>query len=135
MDQLRFGKSPFINPPESFWITSTPKTDYPTLNEDLKVDVAIISGRMVGITSAYLLTEEGLKIAVLETDRILLGTTAHTTAKLTSQHGLINNQVKSQMRAEKARQCSKSSVRKGCIALNQWCLTGVLPIRILKITY
>lgn len=109
MNNLRFGKTPFINPPESFWISSTPKTDYPTLVEDLKVDVAIIGGGMVGITTAYLLSEEGFKVAVLEADRILLGTTAHTTAKLTSQHGLIYAQIKRQMGAEKARQFAEAN--------------------------
>ena len=109
MGQLRSGKSPFINSPESFWISSTPKTNYPTLIEDLKVDIAIIGGGMAGITSAYLLMEDGLKVAVLEADRILLGTTAHTTAKLTSQHGLIYNQVKEQMGAEKARQYAEAN--------------------------
>ena len=109
MDQQRIGKSPFLNSPESFWIASTSKTDYPTLLEDLKVDVVIIGGGMAGITSAYLLTEDGLKVAVLEADRILLGTTAHTTAKLTSQHGLIYDQVKRQMGAEKARQYAEAN--------------------------
>lgn len=109
MTQLHFGKSPFLTPPESFWISSTPKTDYPALKEDLKVDVAIIGGGMVGITSAYLLANEGLKVAVLEADRILLGTTAHTTAKLTSQHGLIYAQVKRQMGAVKARQYAEAN--------------------------
>ncbi|KGK87802.1 (2Fe-2S)-binding protein [Desulfosporosinus sp. HMP52] len=97
------------NPPKSFWIASTPKTDYPTLNEDLKVDVAIIGGGMVGITAAYLLVEEGMKVAVLEADRILLGTTAHTTAKLTSQHGLIYKQLKDQMGSERAKQYANAN--------------------------
>lgn len=109
MDQLYFGKSPFLTPPQSFWISSTPKTNYPGLSDDLKVDVAIIGGGMVGITTAYLLTKEGLKVSVLEADRILLGTTAHTTAKLTSQHGLIYAQVKRQMGAEKARQYAQAN--------------------------
>ena len=94
---------------KSFWISSTPKTDYPTLVEDLRVDVAIIGGGMAGITSAYLLAEEGLKVAVLEADRILMGTTAHTTAKLTSQHGLIYAQVKRQLGAEQARQYAEAN--------------------------
>ncbi|MBC2728481.1 FAD-dependent oxidoreductase [Desulfosporosinus sp.] len=94
---------------ESYWIASTPKTNYPTLNEDMNVDVAIIGGGMAGITSGYLLSEDGLKVALLEADRILLGTTAHTTAKLTSQHGLIYDQVKRQMGAEKARQYAEAN--------------------------
>ncbi len=94
---------------ESFWISSTPETNYPALTDDLKVDVVIIGGGMTGISSAYLLAEEGLKVALLEADRILLGTTAHTTAKLTSQHGLIYAQTKQQMGAEKARQYAEAN--------------------------
>ncbi|SDG27567.1 FAD-dependent oxidoreductase [Desulfosporosinus hippei] len=66
MNQQSKANSTLQNPPKSFWIASTLMTDYPTLNEDLKVDVAIIGGGMVGITIAYLLAEEGLKVAVLE---------------------------------------------------------------------
>lgn len=94
---------------ESFWISSTPETNYPALTDDLKVDVVIIGGGMTGISSAYLLAEEGLKVALLEADRILLGTTAHTTAKLTSQHGLIYAQTKQQMGAEKAKQYAEAN--------------------------
>ncbi len=35
--------------------TSTGSTDYPTLKEDIKVDVAIVGGGLVGVTAAYLL--------------------------------------------------------------------------------
>ncbi|MGI1660123.1 MAG: FAD-dependent oxidoreductase [Desulfitobacterium sp.] len=89
--------------PPSYWIDSTPKTNYPSLREDIAVDVAIIGGGMAGISSAYLLTQEGLKVAVLEADHILQGTTGHTTAKLSSQHGLIYDQIIRQRGEEIAR--------------------------------
>jgi glycine/D-amino acid oxidase-like deaminating enzyme/nitrite reductase/ring-hydroxylating ferredoxin subunit len=89
---------------EPYWITSTDKTDYPALKEDIKVDVAIIGGGIVGITSAFLLKNKGLKVAVLEADRIAHGTTGHTTAKITSQHGLIYKKIISKFGEEKARQ-------------------------------
>ena len=73
-------------PPESLWIASAAKTNYPALGDDIKVDVAIIGGGITGITSGYILKREGLRVAVIEADRILQGTTAHTTAKITSQH-------------------------------------------------
>jgi len=34
----------FAKPPQSYWMASTPKANYPTLEEDIKVDVAIIGG-------------------------------------------------------------------------------------------
>lgn len=89
--------------PQSYWIASTNKTNYPELKYDINVDVAIVGGGMVGITTGFLLKKEGLKVAVLEADGILQGTTGHTTAKITSQHDLIYSHIKSQMGIDKAR--------------------------------
>jgi glycine/D-amino acid oxidase-like deaminating enzyme/nitrite reductase/ring-hydroxylating ferredoxin subunit len=94
----------FNKPPKSFWLDTTSQPNYPTLNEDLKVDVAIIGGGFVGISTAYLLSQLGVKTAVFEANRILQGTTGHTTAKVTSQHGLIYSKISSQMNVELAKQ-------------------------------
>jgi glycine/D-amino acid oxidase-like deaminating enzyme/nitrite reductase/ring-hydroxylating ferredoxin subunit len=94
----------FSKPPQSYWMASTPQTDYPSLKEDVKVDVAIIGGGMVGISCAFFLKQEGLKVAVIEADRILQGTTGHTTAKITSQHNIIYSKIKKQMGMELAQQ-------------------------------
>jgi len=88
----------------SFWLASTPATDYPALSADTTVDVAVIGGGMAGITAAYLLKQAGLTVAVIEADRILQGTTAHTTAKITGQHGLIYHRLKTSLGQTKARQ-------------------------------
>jgi FAD dependent oxidoreductase. len=71
----------FKKPPQSYWMASTSRTEYPVLNEDLKAYIVIIGGGITGILSAYLLGKEGLKTVVVEADRILQGTTGHTTAK------------------------------------------------------
>lgn len=63
------------------------------LNEDLSVDVAIVGAGITGITAAYLLSKEGVKVALLEADRVLNGTTGHTTAKLTAQHNVIYDEL------------------------------------------
>ncbi len=94
----------FINPTKSYWLDSTPKTNYPSLEEDIKVDVAIIGGGMVGLSCGYMIKKAGLKVAVLEGDHILQGTTGHTTAKITSQHHLIYAKIKNQMGVELAQQ-------------------------------
>lgn len=95
--------------PQSYWIASTEKTNYPTLKEDIDVDVAIVGGGMVGITTGFLLKKEGFRVAILEADGILQGTTGHTTAKITSQHGLIYYQTKNQMGMDKARQYAEAN--------------------------
>lgn len=90
--------------PQSLWIASTQKTNYPTLNDDLKVDVAILGGGITGISCAYMLAKEGVNVAVIEANHILKGTTGHTTAKITSQHHLIYDKIKSKISEEFARQ-------------------------------
>lgn len=97
-------------PPQSFWMASTSNIEYPTLkNENLKVDVAIVGGGITGLLCAYLLNQEGVKTAIIEADRILQGTTGHTTAKITSQHGLIYSKIKSQISEEIARQYAEAN--------------------------
>ncbi len=94
----------FNKPPQSYWMASAHGTDYPSLDDDIKVDIAIVGGGFVGISTAYMLGKEGLRIAIIEADRILQGTTGHTTAKITSQHGLIYNKIKTQISKEFAKQ-------------------------------
>ncbi|RFB18032.1 FAD-dependent oxidoreductase [Bacillus sp. HNG] len=75
--------------PEPLWRVDVDIPTFPSLEEDLEVDVVIVGGGIAGLTSAYVLVNEGLKVAVLEADQILNGTTGHTTAKVTAQHDLI----------------------------------------------
>lgn len=97
------------DPPQSYWIATTPQPKYPTLDQDYQVDVAIIGGGITGIACAYLLNKEGVKTAILEANHILQGTTGHTTAKITSQHGLIYDKIKSQISHELARQYAEAN--------------------------
>lgn len=99
----------FLKLPESYWLASTSQTSHPPLDDDITVDVAIIGGGMVGITSAHLLTQEGFKVAVIEADRIIQGTTGHTTAKITSQHSLIYDRIQRQMGQDKAKQYAQAN--------------------------
>lgn len=66
----------------SLWNSFSAPTDFPRLLEDLEVDVAIIGGGITGITTAQLLSEAGLKVAVLEARKVGGGTTAHSTGNL-----------------------------------------------------
>ena len=53
------------------------------LSGDLDVDVVVIGGGLTGITTAYLLKREGVKVALLERQRCAETDTGHTTAHLT----------------------------------------------------
>jgi glycine/D-amino acid oxidase-like deaminating enzyme/nitrite reductase/ring-hydroxylating ferredoxin subunit len=99
----------FQSVPQSYWMASTPQTNYPALNGDIEADIAIIGGGIVGITSAFLLKKEGYKVVVLEADRILQGTTGHTTAKITSQHSLIYAKMQKKFGEEKALQYAQAN--------------------------
>ena len=54
-----------------------------------KADVVVIGGGMAGILSALLLSQHNADVILLEREQIAGGITQNTTAKLTSQHGLI----------------------------------------------
>ncbi len=73
----------------SYWVDSTPKTNYPSLSDDIDTDVLIIGGGITGIATAYMLSKSPLHITIVEADRMAMGVTANTTAKITSQHGLL----------------------------------------------
>ena len=94
----------FENPPHPYWMASSNSTGFPALDKDIKVDVVIVGGGIVGITAAYLLKQENLKVAVVEADRIVQGATGHTTAKITSQHSLIYSKLIKHLGKEKAQQ-------------------------------
>jgi glycine/D-amino acid oxidase-like deaminating enzyme/nitrite reductase/ring-hydroxylating ferredoxin subunit len=99
----------FQDLPTSYWLASTEDTNYPALNQDINVNAAIIGGGMAGILTAKLLKDSGLNVAVLEVNKIVQGTTGHTTAKITSQHSLIYYKIQSQMGIEMARQYAEAN--------------------------
>lgn len=74
----------------SFWIESTiNKGNFKPLDKDLSCDVCIIGAGMFGLTTAYYLSKKGLNVVVLDKFNIGTKVSGHTTAKITSQHGLI----------------------------------------------
>lgn len=87
----------------SFWIDTTPRTGFPSLEGDLAVDVAVLGGGITGLTAAVLLKRLGKTVAVIEARRIVESVTGHTTAKATSQHALIYDTLIKDHGEEKAR--------------------------------
>jgi len=80
----------------SVWIETGPAQHaFPEVDTDVQADVAVIGGGIVGITTALLLTEAGVRVALVEADRLVHGVTGHTSAKVTSQHGLIYDRLQS----------------------------------------
>jgi glycine/D-amino acid oxidase-like deaminating enzyme/nitrite reductase/ring-hydroxylating ferredoxin subunit len=96
-------------PNPSFWIESTPETDYPALSGEVSVDVAVIGGGITGLTAAVLLKRSGRTVAVIESRRIVRGATGYTTAKVTSGHGVIYSYLEGAFGEEAARIYAESN--------------------------
>lgn len=78
---------------DSIWQKNTELPVFPTAVEDFKTDVAIIGGGIAGLLCGHFLKEQGVNYAILEQGKISQQTTAHTTGKITSQHGLIYSKL------------------------------------------
>jgi glycine/D-amino acid oxidase-like deaminating enzyme/nitrite reductase/ring-hydroxylating ferredoxin subunit len=68
---------------KSYWVRTAALPTFGAIDRDVSVDVAIVGGGLVGITTAYLLKMAGLTVALLERDTCAASDTGHTTAHLT----------------------------------------------------
>ena len=74
----------------SYWIDSTKDEGiFKELNTNISCDVCIIGAGMFGLSTAYYLSKKGLNVVVLDKSCIGSKASGYTTAKITSQHGLI----------------------------------------------
>ncbi|SDH03311.1 Glycine/D-amino acid oxidase [Alteribacillus persepolensis] len=89
--------------PQSYWRQTTDLPEFDTLHENIQTDAVIVGGGITGITAAYLLQQQGMNVVLLDAGRLLNGTTGHTTAKITAQHGLIYDEIIQHMGKSKAR--------------------------------
>lgn len=87
---------------QSVWREHIKIRSFLPLNGDTKVDVLIIGGGLSGILCAYLLDQEEIDYLLVEKNSIASGITENTTAKITSQHGLIYDSLIRTMGSEKA---------------------------------
>ena len=67
--------------------------EFPPLIHNLKTDVLIVGGGMAGLLCAHMLAKQRVDYTLIEADRICGGVTRNTTAKITSQHGLIYDKL------------------------------------------
>lgn len=87
----------------SIWSDTANIPHFEPLQQDIQTDVLIIGGGMAGILCAHELTLRGEDYVLVEADRLGSGITKNTTAKITSQHGLIYDQLIRRFGIEKAR--------------------------------
>ena len=95
------GKLDETNP--SLWVDTTPSADtFPALPGDAEADAVVVGSGITGLTTALMLGEAGVRVMVIEADRVCSGVTAYTTAKVTSLHGLIYGELERHRGAEVA---------------------------------
>lgn len=94
---------------ESFWIGTSDSPRFGSLDHDLHVDVAVVGAGIVGAMAATFLKQAGKTVAVLEARRVLQGVTGHTTAKVTSLHTLVYDDLINKFGEEKARLYAESN--------------------------
>ncbi|HEX5908947.1 MAG TPA: FAD-dependent oxidoreductase [Thermoleophilaceae bacterium] len=81
---------------DSVWLhpdSAMPRFD--RLEAEIEADVAVIGGGLVGITTALMLQEDGQDVVLLDAGRLGTGVSGHTTAKVSSQHGLKYDSLRS----------------------------------------
>lgn len=78
---------------KSVWQIGVSLPEFEQVKEDIKTDVLIVGGGICGILCAYFLQEKGVDYALLEGSTLCSGATKNTTAKITSQHGLIYDKL------------------------------------------
>ncbi len=77
----------------SLWSETVTLPSFEALNKNCKTDVLIIGGGITGILCAHYLHQAGIPYILVEADTICSGITKNTTAKITSQHGLIYHKI------------------------------------------
>jgi glycine/D-amino acid oxidase-like deaminating enzyme/nitrite reductase/ring-hydroxylating ferredoxin subunit len=73
----------------SLWISTSEGPSYPSLEQDIEAEVVVVGSGITGLSTARLLSAQGLRVVVIEARRICSGVTAFTTAKLTALHSTI----------------------------------------------
>lgn len=100
---------------DSIWTKEAALPYFIELKGDTSADVLIVGGGIAGILCAYFLQEKGIDYILVEGKTICSGVTENTTAKITSQHGLIYQELVERAGIEKARmylEANQNSVEK-----------------------
>lgn len=93
----------------SIWRRTTALPERAALEGSRNADAVVIGAGLAGVLIARRLQAQGLETVVLEAAETGSGQTGNTTAKITSQHGLIYNRLLSQWGEELARQYAQAN--------------------------
>lgn len=88
---------------DSVWKKTSGIPGFESLKKDVKTDVLVIGGGLAGVLCAYMLERAGIACILAEAENVCSGITKNTTAKITSQHGLIYDKLIREFDEETAR--------------------------------
>ena len=94
----------------SIWKDGVKSKKYPNLEKDINVDVLIIGGGITGVSSLYFLKDSGLKVALVEQNRIGCGVTSNSTGKLNFMQDSLYEKIIKNHGIEKAKLYLKSQI-------------------------
>lgn len=89
--------------PRSFWLEASPPTDYPRLQGEIEAEVAVLGAGICGVSVALELAQAGVDVALLDAGRVAGGASGHSTAKVSSLHGLTYDELERKHGTEVAR--------------------------------
>ena len=87
---------------QSIWTATAELPQFEKFSGAVKTDVLIIGGGIAGMLCAQALANAGVNYILVEAGRICNGITKNTTAKITSQHGLIYKKMAEKLGQERA---------------------------------
>ena len=78
---------------QPIWNEKSLEIHFSALEHNIEVDVAIIGAGITGISTAELLKKRGLKIAILESRKVGMGTSGQSTGNLYTLTEYPNNEI------------------------------------------
>jgi glycine/D-amino acid oxidase-like deaminating enzyme len=92
-----------------YWTEAEDHAPHAPLRGDVRADVAIVGGGIVGAVAARLLADAGRKVALVEAGRVGHGVTGRSTAKVTAQHSLFLQRIGKQHGEDAAREYAQAN--------------------------
>lgn len=95
---------------KSLWTSRNP-TNYPSIPSSMEADVCVVGAGITGLTTAILLQQKGLKVVLVERNRVGSGTTGYTTGHVTSAIDLYYHKLIKSDGVDKAKEVAMATIK------------------------